>query len=364
MFMKVLLLSCVLSVSSAFLLDSSTSLPPKNGLMTDDHYETLFRFFLDERKTRMQLQQYVLNLEAKFDTLAQQCNTCQSVSNQPPMTKPKNETEELEAKYQELTSKFESMKLKLEQELASTQNKTSMLEHEVINLKQVKSIDQLQTLSNVKQKVQTLTADIQSVIVSNQARSQDLIAMHNDQNTSKQRIIVLESNAKSMENNQSLIMASIKVLVDNSQQTLIAKIDNNTRQIQENNEYVGFTAFGAGHGLKSAGYQLKFPAIKSSFGISNVSSIKNTGTFICEKKGLYIILVTVMSCLSSGNRFAIYRNNRQFMVYYVGYSSGCDSGTGTAVVELHVGDAINVRNVEGNVDLYDSLSSFSAFSLN
>lgn len=95
-----------------------------------------------------------------------------------------------------------------------------------------------------------------------------------------------------------------------------------------------------------------------------MSSIKNTGTFICEKKGLYIILVTVLICSRSTSRFAIYRNNRQFMVYYVGYSSGCDSATGTAVVELHVGDAINVRNVDGNVDLYDSWSSFSAFSLN
>lgn len=127
---------------------------------------------------------------------------------------------------------------------------------------------------------------------------------------------------------------------------------------------VGFTAFGAGNGLKSAGYQLKFPAIKSSFGISNVSSIKNTGTFICEKKGLYIILVTVMSCTSKDSRFAIYRNNRQFMEYYVGHTSGCDSATGTAVVKLHVGDAINVRNVDGSVDVYDRWSSFSAFSLN
>ncbi|XP_063416829.1 uncharacterized protein LOC134699072 [Mytilus trossulus] len=313
--------------------------------MTDGHYETLFRFFLDERKTRMQLQQYVLNFDAKFDKLAQQCNSCHSMSTQPPMMKSRNETEELESKYQQLTLKFESMKLKLEQELASTQNKTSLLEQEVMNLKQVKSIDQIQTLSNVKQKVQTLTADVQSVMVSNQARIQDLIAMYNDQNATKQRIIVLESIAKSLENNQSLINARMK----------------------ENDEYVGFTGFGTGNGKKSHGYQLKFPSIISSYGIANVSSIKNTGTFICEKKGLYIILVTVMICSESNSRFAIYINNRQFE-YYVGSSSGstqnCNSGTGAVVVELHVGDAINVRNVDGSVGLYENWSSFSAFRLN
>lgn len=228
-------LACVLSFSGAFLLDSSTSLPPQNvQLMTDDHYETLFRLFLDERKNRMQLQQY---MEAKFDKLAKQCNSCHSVSLKPQVTKPTNETEELAAQYQQLTLEFESMKLKFGLELASSQNRTSILEEEVRNLKHVKSIDQLQTLNNLNQQVQTMKADVQSLAVNNQARSQDLISLYSDLNANKQRITVLESTAKSMENNHSLSMANMTKLVDNNQKTLKALIDNNKRQIQEIDQY-------------------------------------------------------------------------------------------------------------------------------
>lgn len=108
--------------------------------------------------------------------------------------------------------------------------------------------------------------------------------------------------------------------------------------------------------------------IISSFGISNVSSIKNNGTFICEKKGLYIILVTVMICSINDSRFAIHRNNRPFMDSFVGRSDGssenCNSATGTGVIELHVGDDVNVINVNSDGNLYEDWSSFSAFRLN
>ncbi|VDI22495.1 Hypothetical predicted protein [Mytilus galloprovincialis] len=339
--------ACVLSFSGAFLLDSSTSLPPRNvQLMTDDHYETLFRLFLDERKNRMQLQQY---MEAKLDQLVKQCNSCHSVSLKPQVTKPTNETEELAAKYQQLTLEFESMQLKFEQELATSQNKTSILEQEVRNLKHVKSIDQLQTLNNVNQQVQTMKADVQSLAVSNQARSQDLISLYSDLNAYKQRITVLESNAISLENNQSLIEADFTILVDNTKKTLQAHINNNTQLIQENDEYIGLTAFGAaGYVTKSYDYQLKFPVIKSSIGISNLTSMKNTGTFICEKEGLYLITVTVMACSTGDRSFNILKNYQTFMSFYIGRSvqHDCHSGTGTAVVELYVNDTLNVRSEE------------------
>lgn len=202
--------------------------------MTDDHYETLFRLFLDERKNRMQLQQY---MDAKLDQLVKQCNSCHSVSVKPQVTKPTNETEDLAAKYQQLTLEFESMKLKFEKELTSSQNKTSILEQEVRNLKHVKSIDQLKTLNNINQQVQTMKVDVQSLAVSNQARSQDLIAMYSDLNSNTQRITVLESTAQSMEQNQSLTMANLTKFVDNNQKTLKSLIDNNKRKIQENEQH-------------------------------------------------------------------------------------------------------------------------------
>lgn len=130
---------------------------------------------------------------------------------------------------------------------------------------------------------------------------------------------------------------------------------------------VGFTAIGSGYGTRSPGYQLKFPVIKSSVGITNLSSMKTNGTFICEKKGLYLITVTVMVCSAGDSEFKIYKNNQLYMNYYVGRSDrskqDCHSGSGTAVVELHSYDTLNVRNSLGGVEMYESYASFSAAKL-
>lgn len=111
---------------------------------------------------------------------------------------------------------------------------------------------------------------------------------------------------------------------------------------------VAFTAVGSGQGIGQSGYQLKFPIIKSSVGISNLFFIKSTGTFRCEKKGLYLVIVTVTVCSAGDSSFSIYKNNQQLMLYYIGRSDGakedCHSETGTAVVELDVHDTLNVKN--------------------
>ncbi|CAC5395694.1 unnamed protein product [Mytilus coruscus] len=139
------------------------------------------------------------------------------------------------------------------------------------------------------------------------------------------------------------------------------------KQINDSTDLVGFTAFGSGYDTRSPGYQLKFPVIKSSVGISNLSSMKKHGTFICEKKGLYQVTVTVTICSLHKSGFNIYKNNQLYMEYFIGSLDAsfrnCDSGTGTAVVELHVNDALNVRNAHEDVDLFERLSSFSAVRL-
>lgn len=93
--------------------------------------------------------------------------------------------------------------------------------------------------------------------------------------------------------------------------------------------------------------------------------MKNNGTFICEKKGLYLVIVTVMTCSVSNSKFDIYKNNNHFMQYYIrgGSTRNCYSGTGTAVVELNVNDDLNVRNSNNDVEIYENWSSFSAVKL-
>lgn len=80
-----------------------------------------------------------------------------------------------------------------------------------------------------------------------------------------------------------------------------------------------------------------------------------------------------MICSINDSRFAIHRNNRPFVDSFVGRSDGssencnsenCNSATGTGVIELHVGDDVNVINVDSDGNLYEDWSSFSAFRLN
>lgn len=74
-----------------------------------------------------------------------------------------------------------------------------------------------------------------------------------------------------------------------------------------------------------------------------------------------------MVCSKDGSEFRIYKNNQQYMLCFIGRSdrlkTDCHSGTGTAVVELHINDTLNVRNSIGGVELYEEYSSFSAVKL-
>lgn len=232
MFILLLSFVCLLPFASAVSLHCSTPLPPKHGqLMTDDHYDILLSLFLDERKHRMQLQQYVFNLEAKVDNLAQQFNNCPRVSTQQPVIRADNVTQQMETKYDNLVLKFESLELELKQELTTSKNKTSVLEEEVANLK---SANHLHTLSKVQQEIQTLKAGVRSLAVSTQARSKDIQSMYSDLNANNQRINILEGNVKSLENNQIMMLDNITTMDNYSrQQVMVFESNINLLEIKQ-----------------------------------------------------------------------------------------------------------------------------------
>lgn len=136
----------------------------------------------------------------------------------------------------------------------------------------------------------------------------------------------------------------------------------------ERQEHVGFTAFGSLYGTKPSGSTLLFPDIKSSFGISNLSTFTSTGKFTCEKGGLYFFSVTVMSCSKSDSRYSVYKNNVEIAQYYIGRpatstSSDCNSGSGTILIQMDVGDNLYVKTVDSNMDVFDRWSSFTVSKL-
>ncbi|CAG2203641.1 unnamed protein product [Mytilus edulis] len=162
-------------------------------------------------------------------------------------------------------------------------------------------------------------------------------------------------------------MSDIEMQLNESKHECSLKISRLQTQITDSTAQVGFTAHGQGYGTRSPGYQLKFPLIRYSIGISNLASMTNNGTFVCEKKGLYLVTVTGMACSRGRAAFTIYKNHWEFMKCYIGrgdyYREDCHSGVGTGVVVLGVNDVVYVRVRDTSITLYENWSSFSAVKL-
>jgi hypothetical protein len=69
--MFVLIFLCVLSPATSFLIDVSTPIPPKAGtFITDEHYNLLMDFAMQERKSRQNLEKYVIQLNWRMTEMA------------------------------------------------------------------------------------------------------------------------------------------------------------------------------------------------------------------------------------------------------------------------------------------------------
>lgn len=93
---------------------------------------------------------------------------------------------------------------------------------------------------------------------------------------------------------------------------------------------------------------LKFDDVSFCIGINNLASYKNTGKFICEKKGIYLISASIMSTSNYGFYY-IYLNGRQITNTMTGYNSNSPTTvhqTGTVVValQLHPNDTVWLYN--------------------
>lgn len=112
------------------------------------------------------LQNQVTELEDKYlkqtDELKNKTNDLQHKVSEIEVLK--NRTQALE-KNQNITGKLE--------------NKTLDLEHKVHDLVQLKSINQLQSLKNLQEKVQTVDSSVYSLISREQARNEDFLALYN-----------------------------------------------------------------------------------------------------------------------------------------------------------------------------------------
>ena len=69
--MFALVFLCVLPLATSFLIDVSTPIPPKAGtFITDEHYNLLMDFVMQERKSRQNLEKYVIQLNQRMTEMA------------------------------------------------------------------------------------------------------------------------------------------------------------------------------------------------------------------------------------------------------------------------------------------------------
>jgi hypothetical protein len=97
----------------------------------------------------------------------------------------------------------------------------------------------------------------------------------------------------------------------------------------------------------NSGDVVKFPNVKTNYGLQNLTIFKQTGIFTCEQKGLYMFFSNIVSS-SSIAYFSWYLNNSNYLSTI--YTSNRDhlfyqSESGMVTVELAVGDTVSFKSL-------------------
>lgn len=228
-------------ITGGFLLDKSTPAPQliSGSIITDQHFLTLIELLSDEKQHRYQLEQkvavlekrlgsvnldskisqmdkYIKQLESRISSVEQITaspvnNTCTCQADREAIEKLIKRTTDIELKYSVLETKnndFYHAKNKTDQRL-------NELQQEVGDLRNLKTINQLQKLNSLKIEVQTLNLKTSQLESSSQARSQDFLALYRNTQTTANYVT-----------NNSLSISQIQNNMNRSQ--LIAKERLNT----------------------------------------------------------------------------------------------------------------------------------------
>ena len=121
---------------------------------------------------------------------------------------------------------------------------------------------------------------------------------------------------------------------------------------------VALTSCSNGETVRS-GDVVKFPNVKTNYGIQNLTLFKQTGIFTCEQKGMYMFFSSMVSHSRDGY-FQWYLSNSTYLsAVYAGKQNGYHSGSGMVTVELAVGDTVSLKSFSNNY----LVLSFSCYTL-
>lgn len=293
----IVILFLSVTFSHGFLFDTSTPSTTGGGgsQITDRHYYDLLDMIMDERRYRRQMEHYIVG------KLQQDLESM------------KNETETTKDKYQKLLVEHSQL-----------QTKMAQLENDTGRKSDIQNIQN--QVNNSRDEYKRLIGDLQ--------KSTDH-SFHN-----------------------------ISVI----QNELLMNMTSVHEQLTTDSHMVGFTACG---GFRTYGRNpnMYFRDIKTAYGINNVTlgNITTSGIFTCEKPGLYLIITSIMA-YNANARYNIWHNkvkhlgSVQISPFYdlqKIHDRMYHTGTGAAVVQLHINDTIQVSPF----DLEKTFTSVNCLSI-
>ena len=254
--MFLLVFMCALFPATSFLIDVSTPIPPKaETLITDGHYNVLLDLFMQERKSRQNLEKYVIQLNQKMTEMAKDVA---STKTKVGVLEKTNCNADLQEAFRALKNSSEIMKqaygallleqINLKREVNIVFQRNNKLQIEVDSLKQLKTIVPLQSLANVnnftvylEKEIQSTNSIVNKVLSDGNARKQDFIALINVTNVLKTRLtdtkLFLDKKFKDIEIKQNLTESSdheFESKMDQINQTLTAKANGIENSINAN----------------------------------------------------------------------------------------------------------------------------------
>lgn len=262
----------------------------------------------------------------------------------------------LKRKYTQLTVKVAV--------LGRSENTTLALQGEISDLKNLKSIHQLQDLTGLQSRVNTISAQTHALAVNEQARNEDFRALYNLTVNQKQltdkSIKALESetnnNMKALVNT-SIAIKSLELNTNNRVDLMSTSFGMKTQklegifnssmaglqqQITYSNKRVSMTACVKSQGTLqwSSNKVVKFDTIQLQYGVNNLSRFKSEGKFVAEMAGMYIVSAWIMSS-SAYAEFGIYHNDRLITRTYISSNGGhWNTATGMTAIDLQTNDTV------------------------
>ncbi|VDI54160.1 Hypothetical predicted protein [Mytilus galloprovincialis] len=232
----------------------------------------------------------------------------------------------------------------------------------------------LDEINNIKTQTETFVQSIQDAQIRDQTRFnksyQETVEHFKTQATNETDIYgdqmnaLLESFSSKIEgfteaeNKRESVKKSMQLSFDKEQKRFNLSFDqivenfkeSSNKKLQEiiaNIQTVVVTGcYGVGD-IVPAG-SLKFPDIKTSIGVSDLSLFKSTGKFTCQVPGYYYIAVTIMS-LHSNLKIEIMRNSTaihwQYVTTYYKDRSYWRSGAAVVALKLKYNDNVWIKQV-------------------